>query len=531
MKKRTIFVSVVIGIFLLGGLAGQGFALTEEEKKIRDSNWPFTCTELTNLSLPETKILSSMAISGNPQYCEVNGVIDGDIRFQALLPAPNRWNGKFLMGGGGGMVGVIDNQANSEAIAGGTPALKRGYVTVGTDSGHVGKSKADASYAKSEKLRVNYRYRAVHKTAVTTKRIIKAFYGSPPQHSYFLGCSTGGRQAITEAQRFPEDFDGIVAGAPAHNIPEFMMGWFWIQQALYPDPKNTKKSILPQYKVPILEAKILELCDEIDGLIDGLLADPRQCNFDPAVHLPKCPGDIDAKECFTSRQIAAIKRVYDGPSNSEGQIFPGFPVGQEGQTPGWNWWINEGHFFNKVIFGIEGPPNAQIAIGNDFFKYWVFNDENFDFRNFDFNSDDVTKARELGKKLFKVSPDLSKFKSMGHKLILWTGWSDCAINPQHTIDWYEEVLAKMGGNSKVDDFMRFYMTPGVLHCMGGQGTSKVDWITALEKWVEKGVSPDGMIGSNPASGLSRPICPYPQVAKYIGSGSVNDAANFECVKP
>ncbi len=525
MKKRTILVSLVVGIFLFGGISGQDFA------------WALDCDGLTSLRLPRTTILSAEEVpaAGDvPKHCRVLGVIEKEIKFEALLPHPDNWNGKFLMGGGGGMVGQIQNHAQGPQYMGGLTALQRGYVTAGTDTGHEGLppplSSFDASaFLNNQRAKLDYAYRAVHLTAVMTKRIIKSYYGRPPEYSYFLGCSTGGRQAINSAWRFPKDFDGIVAGAPAHVFTWFIIGWIWIQQAMFPDANDLSEATVPYEKLSMLENEILDVCDLNDGLEDRLMRDPRDCNPIPVVEALACPEGTDAEDCFTPEQIEVVKRVYEGPSNSEGQIFWGFPPGGEGQPGGWPLWVAGGTDVNPWL---SPRPNIQYAIGQDVWRYWMFSDPEYDIRDFEFTPDEVRKCLQIGKKFLEVGTNFNKFKRLGGKMILWSGWADYAINPRYTIWFYEQVLDRMGGRERVEDFFRLFMSPGVTHCSGGTGPAFVDWIDALEDWVEHGNPPDRIIGYNmDDENFSRPLCPYPEVAEYDGTGNIYDAGNFDCMEP
>ena len=486
-----------------------------------------TCTELTSLKLTDVTIVSATEVEAtdtNPAHCKCEGVIEADIKFEVLLPLPEDWNEKFLMGGGGGMSGIIQNQVQEPQYMRGVTALQRGYVTAGTDTGHEGTPTDGSAFLNNERAKIDYSYRAVHLTAVTSKLITEAHYGRLPQYSYFQGCSTGGRQGIKSAQQFPGDFDGIVAAAPAQVFTWFNIGWTWIQQAMFPNADDLSEATVPNSKLEMLENAILNECDDIDGLVDGLIRDPRKCDPIPVVEALACEGGLDADNCFTSVQIEAIKRVYEGPSNSEGQIFWGFPPSGEAQPGGWPLWVAGGADFLPFI-------NLQYAIGETILRYWVFSDPEYDFRDFKFTPDEVSKCLEVGEKYLAVDPDLSQFKSGGGKMIFWTGWADYAINPLYTIWWYEQVLDTMGGREKTEGFFRLFLAPNVNHCSGGTGPGYVDWISALEDWVEHGNPPDRIIGYNADDkNFSRPLCPHPEVAEYDGSGDIYDAENFDCME-
>lgn len=339
-----------------------------------------------------------------------------------------------------------------------------------------------------------------------------------------------------ESQRFPGDFDGIIAGAPAWNWPGVGMGFVWNQQTMYPDPYDLYDVTVPNSKLPILDAAVVAKCDLIDGLIDGLVDDPRNCPFDPALDLPICADDIDAPDCFTSEQVAAIQRIYDGPSNSRGQIYPGFPLGAEGAFAAWDLWITEGRFILQ-LYGIDPDylvdvPNAQYGFGRDIMRYFVYRDPNYDIHDFDFETG-VSDTVRTGAILNADRTNLRPFKVRGGKLLMYNGWADHAITALGTIQYYEKVVMRMGGRENVEDFFRLFLAPGMLHCSGGPGPNIVDYLTALEQWVENGNAPDFLIASGgDVPDRTRPLCPYPKVAVYDeGCGDMNNAVCFQCQEP
>jgi feruloyl esterase len=344
-----------------------------------------------------------------------------------------------------------------------------------------------------------------------------------------------------EAQRYPEDFDGIVAGAPANNWSNHFTGFVWNEQALLNDPA----SLIPPQKLPVIQKAVLAACDAIDGVKDGLIEDPRACRFDPAVLT--CKGD-DGSECLTAPQVTALKKIYEGPKNPRTgkQIYPGYPPGHEAIAGAWLPWI------------IAAPQDKsiQIMFGNSFYGQAVFEDPQWDFRTLNFDTDVTLAAEKAGIVLNSNNPDLRSFRAHGGRLIQYHGWADAAISPFGSIEYYEQVRsflskypdARSRGGA-VSDFYRLFMVPGMGHCGGGIGPNSFgndrnrfggdperDLITALERWVEKGVAPERLIGTgnvsgDPATTITRPLCPYPQIARYNGSGDSNQATSFTCADP
>ena len=489
------------------------------------------CESLAALTLPDTTITSAQTVAAGaftlpgglgfpeaavarfrasvadlPAFCRVAATLrpstDSDIKIEVWMPSSG-WNGKFLGVGNGGWAGTITYPAL-------TDALRRGYAAASTDTGHTGTG-GDASFALGhpEKL-TDFGYRAVHEMTVTAKAAVLAFYGDRPRFSYWQGCSTGGKQGLTEAQRFPDDYDGIVAGAPANFWTHLMTGLIWVGRATLSDPA----SYIPPSKYPVLNRGVLDACDMLDGVNDGVLEDPRRCRFDPQVL--ECEG-ADGPTCLTAPQVAAAQKIYGPATNPRtGEaIFPGLSRGSE---LGW-----------RAAAG--GPDPFQIV--TDHFKYVVFEDPNWDFRTLDFDRD-VARADELDNgTLNAIDPDLKAFVDRGSKLLLYHGWNDPLITPQNTINYYASVRATLGA-AEVESAVRLFMAPGMGHCGGGPGPNAAEWLTALEQWVEHGLAPDQIVASHSTNGevdRTRPLCPYPQVARYTGTGSTDAAANFACVEP
>ena len=491
-----------------------------------------TCESLATLALPDTTItLAKVEPAGTftpprphpeymfggtvdnlPAFCRVAAEIkptkDSDIKFEVWMPVSG-WNGKFMGEGNGGWSGEI-----WYGPMGG--ALRRGYATASTDTGHEGDGgEANFALGHPERL-VDFGYRAVHEMTVKAKTIIAAFYGADAlKHSYWGGCSSGGKQGLMEAQRFPHDYDGIVAGAPANFWTHLITSGIWIGELTRENPGN----YLPEKKYAVLHKAVLEACDALDGVKDGVLENPKRCHFDPKV--VQCKG-ADGPDCLTAAQVEAAKKIYSGPKNSRTgeQIFPGLEPGSEN---GWNFFAGDGE---------SEPP-----IVASHFKYVVFYDPKWDYRKLNFDSD-VALADKLDNGVLNATnPNLREFFAQGGKLLLYHGWNDPGIAPENTINYYESVVDAMGGLSNVQNSMRLFMAPGMNHCYGGDGPFEFDTAAALERWVEKGEAPDRILAAHFPRGAhdakpdrTRPLCPYPQVAKYKGSGSTGDASNFVCSK-
>lgn len=485
-----------------------------------------SCAALVSLTNNDFAVLASRLIPRSadvPEHCRVSGVIPSEIVFEVNLPL--RWNARFYMYGNGGYAG------NTPAARGFTrdQALRRGFATAHTNTGHDARQEPGASFAHDDLQKtVDYAFRAVHLTAVTAKELIGSFYERRAAHSYWDGCSTGGRQGLMSAQRFPEDFDGIVAGAPVIDFTGTMVAYLWNSRAL----AETRVS---QEKVDLLARKVYEQCDAIDGLEDGLIDDPRRCRFDPAADLSRCESAGPRTDCFTDGEIAAVRKIYDGPRGAAGSLYPGQPLGAEivgfassaqGGVPsrirGWEPWLLN-----------ERGPTAQVGMAESFVKYMAFDvdDARYDWTAFDFDTD-PQRIATIAAMLNATDADLSRFRSRGGKLLTYFGWADAALNPYRTVAYYESLRKTMGAEPQ--DFYRLFMVPGMFHCSGGVGADHLDAMTAVIEWVEAGRAPDRLIGRHLQAGtvkFSRPHCPYPQVARYKGSGSKQSAESFVCSSP
>ena len=487
-----------------------------------------SCESLTTMALPDTKIDMAQMVPARglklaaprgggeeaaaantpryqdlPEFCRVAATIkptsDSDIKMEVWLPASG-WNGKFLAVGNGGWAGSISYSAMASA-------LQRGFATASTDTGHTGGS---GSFVQGhpEKL-ADYAGRGIHEMTVKAKAITDAFYGDAPKFAYFQGCSTGGRQGYTEAQRYPADYDGIVVGSAANPRSTLALWQTWVGVIAMKDPANN----IPTSKLPTIHAAVLEACDAKDGLKDGLIDDPRKCDFDPKVLL--CKGE-DGPTCLTAAQVQTAKRLLSPIKDSR--------TGLEysaGLLPG-----------SELLWAPDVTGTAPRFSATDHFKYVVFKDPNWDWKTLNPDTD-APKAAETESHINATDPNIKAYLSHG-KLLVSQGWADQNIPPVFAINYYESVVKTLGGAAKVEDSYRLFMAPGMGVCGGGDGPNTFDMLRAMQQWVEKKQAPDQVIASHITDGKvdrTRPLCPYPQIAKYKGSGSTDDAANFACKLP
>ena len=473
------------------------------------------CTGLSTLSIPGTQITAAELIPASddgPEYCRVVGVIEPAVGFEVCLPTD--WNRKLYFLGNFGFGGFV--RGDTSFMAG------RGYATASTDTGHQSDSFLDASWALDNRpAEIDYGSRAVHQTAVVSKMLLSAYYGEGPRFSYFDGCSKGGGQGLKEAQDYPGDFDGIAAGAPALDHTGFIIAANWNLQALHATETSSE---IPPEKVPVIGDAVLASCDGVDGLVDGLIDDPRRCSFEPESLL--CAHD-DAPNCLTPSQLEALKKIYAGPTDSHGRrLFPGLPLGGERLGYGWDFFL---------ISTPDSGPSGVFIQQNQFLRYLAFetDDPDFDWTRFDFDRD-PPRMQFMGDIVNAANADLSGFRNAGGKLILFHGWSDPNISATRTIQYYRSVRHGLG-RRRTEDFARLFLAPGMSHCGGGSGPETFDYLTALEGWVESGAAPDSIVAyhfdDNGDMDRSRPLCPFPQVARYKGHGSIDDAENFGCVEP
>jgi feruloyl esterase len=524
MRARSGIVGSALAILILVHVAAFAQAPSTE-----------SCAGLTSQQLPHTTITtaeanrsgsfippgSTNALGNLPPFCRVAGVIaptpDSQIAFEVWLPLDD-WNGKFAGVGNGGWAGTVSFGALADQ-------LRRGYATASTNTGHEGSPGTNAArfaFDKPEQL-IDFAYRAHHETAVQAKALVQTFYGKPAARSYFVGCSSGGYEGLMSAQRFPADYDGIVAAMPANNWTRLMAGDLDATLAVFTDAA----SHLTPSALGVLYRGALAACDASDGVTDGVVSDPQRCRFDPSALV--CRTNQSPDSCLTPAQATAAQRVYKGLQDptTGAQLYPGLAPGSE------PFWPNR-------------DPANPFPIPIAHYKWLVFADPDWDWKTFSFTDPadyaaHVKAEAKLAPIMNATDPDLRAFRARGGKLIQYHGWVDQLISPQNSIDYYESVLSFFGGTNQrslaageVQSFYRLFMAPGMAHCGGGAGPNTVDMQSALERWVEHGTAPERIIASHSINGIvdrTRPLCPYPQLASYNGAGDTNDAASFVCKAP
>lgn len=490
-----------------------------------------SCEGLATLHLPHTTITGAEVVTAGaftpptgkpladlPPFCRVTATVkpsaDSDILVEIWLPQSG-WNERLEGTGNGGFAGKISYGALAEGV-------RHGYAVANTDMGMATPPGATASIFIDRPERwIDWGYRATHEMTLVAKQVVRAYYTRDARHAYFVGCSTGGEQALMESQRYPDDYDGIVGGAAAQNRTGVHASILWN----YVANERTPASYLPAPARTLLTQAVVNACDALDGVKDGVINDPAQCHFDPASLQCK---DANQENCLTAAQVETAKQLYAGPVNPRtGQsLYPGLPKGSEF---GWDG-LDPNHG------GL--PPYAPIF-------QWVFG-ANWDWRQFDFDRQDSLYTGKLASMVNATSPDIDTFRQHGHKLIMYHGWSDWLVAPGETINYYNSVLARdqTSGQSSaqashttppLDDSVRLFMVPGMSHCSGGPGVTHFDALGAVVEWVEHGVAPKEMIASKLSPGESegpvifqRPLCPYPRTAQYRGTGSTHDASSFVC---
>ena len=479
------------------------------------------CPDVRSLTTGSVSILAVeivAAADGVPEHCRVTGSIAPEIHFEVNLPAA--WNRRFYMSGNGGFAGEASDSPPRAAVR--AASLRHGFVTATTNTGHDATKEPLASFALDPQKVTDYAFRAVHLTAISAKGIAARYYDRPVAYAYWDGCSTGGRQALISAQRFPGDFDGIIAGAPVLNFVDTTVAGLWNAAALAEAP-------LTLDTLKLVADVVYAKCAGADGVID----DPRRCPFDPARDLPMCAGVVPGPGCVTEPQARALKKIYGGVMRDGKAYFPGQPLGAEKagtsafgeprSSSGWDRWL----------IGRDGGKSLQLAYSESFMRYMAFGkpDPSYDWKTFDFEKD-PDRMSDIRRVLNAVDPDLTAFRNRGGKLLMYFGWADTALTPFMAIDYYEKALARNGPDTR--DFFRLFMVPGMFHCRGGIGTDRFDAMTTLINWVEGGTTPDSIPAARVEQDQvkrTRPLCPYPRVARYKGSGSIDDAASFACADP
>ena len=482
---------------------------------LRAVDGPLACADVAKLALPHATITQVEAVAAGafkpserpndyrslPAFCRVAMMLapsaDSDIKVELWIPATN-WNGKFQAVGNGAFSGSIAYPAMASA-------LTRGYAASSTDTGHTGGG-ANWALGHPEKV-VDFGWRAVHEMTVASKKVIASHTGRAPSFSYWNGCSAGGRQAMKEAQRFPDDFNGIIAGAPGLDWTGRAAQAIRIAKTL----EHNDAGRLSTKDKQLLHRAVVEACDASDGVKDGLISDPEHCRFDPGVL--QCAGSTRS-ECLTAAQIETARLIYSPGVNRStkrevGGLLPGSELG----------WTD------------LGWTASARATGLDQFRFLVFGDPAWDIQKFDFDRD-LARAEETDRDtLNALDPNLKPFFDRGGKLIQFHGWADPQISPANSTQYYTRVADAAGGAAKVHGSYRLFMAPGMGHCGGGEGPNTFDMVDALERWVERGQAPDQIVAwhsTNGAVDRTRPLCPYPQLATYKGSGSIDDAPSFTC---
>jgi hypothetical protein len=506
------------------------------------------CADLLNLSLTNTTITLARSYNAGDTVvgttkapaglCRVAGTVkpgsQSNVHFEVWIPTDGSWNGKYQQVGNGGFAGAVPFSSIANGVS-------RGYATAGTDDGTSGPPAGAPSFIGNPDVLLDYGYRAIKATTDDSKAVIEALTGQPPRYSYFVGCSDGGREALKEAQRFPDDFDGIIVGSPVNDqVGEFGSSYLYDMEVTLngPQTNGVPDAYIPASKLPLLTTAALGQCVGKDGGVatDGFLSDPRQCFFDPAVL--ECESGQDPGTCLTPAQVEAAEKIYFGPHNERGELlFPGYEPGGEAVPANWGLWISGSS---------PASPGIQYVLGFGFGCDLMQGLTSCNYLAIDVDQQDATARRTLQPILSSVNPDLRAFKHHGGKMIQYAGWDDTAIAPENGLNYYRAVERTMGDTHS---FYQVFMAPGMAHCSGGAGPNAFgngvngptidaehDVLKALEHWVEEGVAPKKIIAThyvnnNPAMGVQfqRPLCPYPERGEYTGEGNPSDASNFKCV--
>jgi feruloyl esterase len=482
------------------------------------------CAEMAGYKgrdIVEIKATAIAAAGDTPTFCRITGTISPEVAFEVALP--ERWNGRFYMIGNGGHAGDSLEDAGRRRQR--DEALRLGFAFAQTNTGHYSAKEPGGSFVLSNPQKaIDYAYRAVHVTAATARDIVKGYYAKPVEHAYWNSCSNGGRQGLLEAQRYAEDFDGVLAYAPWVNQTGFTMGAVWNQQAMLAAP-------LTAAKLALLSDRVMARCDAIDGLKDGLIDDPRRCDFDAHRDVPACTAGSDTPSCLTSAQADAVMKVYRGPSSGGKSLFHGFMPGSEslvnGPAGASSPWMG------MIVPPQPGATTADFGLAQEIMRYLAHTppQPKYDATSFNFDRDPPL-LKDWAAKANATSTDLDKFRRRGGKLLMTYGWADQILQPMMGVEYYEGVARRYG--RATGDFVRLFMIPGMTHCSGGNGTDRFDAMSALIDWVERGKAPASLAASRVVDNKivrTRPLCPYPQVARYSGNGSIDEAANFSCAAP
>jgi feruloyl esterase len=529
MQTKHLRLCTAAGAAVVLIIGAMNFAGAQSSPTAATAVTPQACADLAQTQWADTKVTMAQIVPAGaftpppggpgpnrepapifktlPAFCRVAVTLtptsDSDIKSEIWLPATN-WNGKFQVVGNGGWAGNLSYPNMAEALA-------AGYATASTDTGHVNDGSPNASFAyKHPEKMLDFGWRGLHETTVTGKSVIKAAYRTAARSSIYNGCSTGGRQGMNAIQKFPMDFDGAIVGAPVNPMTRLHAGSLYNSIFKAKDPAN----YIPPEKYPMIHKAAIDACDALDGVKDGLIENPAICRWKPDTLL--CKG-ADGASCLTKQQVAMANTIYDGAKNPRtgAQVFPGWERGSE------------------LGFRVTaGPEPEGPAVGT--FRYVVFQDPNWDWHTLNFDTD-IALADKMGAaQIDAISTDLSPFFSHGGKLLMFHGWADPNVAPRNTVNYYNSVLKTMGGEAKVGESVRLFMAPGMSHCGGGEGPNVFDRVATMDQWLTSGKAPAQMIASHSTDGRvdrTRPLCPYPQTARYRGTGDINTAANFSCAAP
>lgn len=502
--KKTIARSLLSGAAITGALFAAQCTASEDNVQTAES----VCNAMLQSTLPDVTITSAEIVPEPVAHCLVTGVVGQDINFSVWLPED--WNGKFVMGGQGGFAGALESQANSMF-----GALAKGYASAGTDTGHQG-TVAGGEWALGDMEGiVNYGHLASHRVTVTAKALVSEYYAREPQQSYFAGCSNGGRQALMAAQRYPEDFDGILVGAPVVDFFGVAAADAFVTAKMYPDPNDLTAPILGEADRLALKDAVLAACDGDDGLKDGILSDPQSCTFDAAA-LACTSGNEDG--CLDPAELEAVRAIVEGPRQKGETYHVPFPFGSEGYEAGWGRWMTGG----KDMIA-PGVPSLFYGFGVGFMKYFVSQDADWDYTRMDLAQLKAASAFTHDT-VSPTDPDLDAFRQSGGKMLIYHGWLDSALSPLMTIDYVEEVYER---DPTAAEDVRLFMLPGVQHCFGGPGPDQIDYLSVLDSWTTQGVAPDELEAGFPDGG-ARKVCAYPQQGVFSGSGDGRTADQFTC---
>lgn len=493
VRTGVALMALAIGV---SGLSGVAHAQT-------------SCEQLKGFTAPDVRVTAAAPATSPVPLCKLDGVIGKEINFTVWLP--DTWNGKFVMGGQGGFAGRVESQAL------GLNALQRGYAVAGTDTGHTAPAGAtDGAWAMGDLERiVNYAHAAIHRVTMTSKAVLQSRYGKAPERTYFAGCSNGGREALMAAQRYPDDFDGIIAGAPAIDFQGITAAFATVTQKMYPDPKKLDEPVLGKASRDLVSKSVLEKCDDQDGLKDGVLGDPRQCKFD--VKTIACKGK-KTDSCLSAPEVAAVEAIINGPSVKGKPFHVGFPYGGEYGDGGWGSWLA-----GRKDGAGAGRPSLAYGFSTDFMRYFVKQDPTWNHTQLNL-AELPEDMKAVQATLSPTNPDLSAYRNSGGKLLMYHGWSDSALSPLMSLDYLDKVYAH---DATAKNDVRLFMLPGVMHCQGGPGPDRIDYLDALDKWVSDGAAPEELTAGFGGGG-ARKVCAWPKQAVYKGAGDGKSPDQFEC---